>query len=159
MRTATLALMACLLGAAPVLAQDTLWVRRLDLGSDEAGLGIASRGNAIAVAGTAWPSSTLDWLVVRLNQSGNIIWTRTYDSGADEYAYDVFIDSESDVLVTGFAQSSAVARRPGQLRPRDFGQIWRTLTSDQEIYALTAKYDSAGDLKWLRTDANHLGLA
>jgi len=156
MRATTLAILVCLLGIAPVLAQDTLWVRRLDLGSDEAGIGIASRGNAIAVDGYAWPSSTLDWLVVRLNQSGNTIWTRTYDSGAHEYAYDAFIDSESDVLVTGFAQSSAGARRPGQLRPRDFGQTWKTLTSDQEIYALTAKYDSAGDLKWLRTDSNRL---
>lgn len=158
MRNTALALMACLLGTAPVLAQDTLWVRRLDLGSAEAGLGIASRGNAIAVAGYAWPSSTLDWLVVKLNQSGNTIWTRTYDSGADEYAYDAFIDSESDVLITGFAQSSAGARRPGQLRPRGFGQTWKTLTSDQEIYALTAKYDSAGDLKWLRTDSNCLAI-
>lgn len=158
MRAATITILACLLGTAAGAGVDTLWVTRLDLGADESGNGIASRGNAIAVAGYAWPSSTTDWLVVRLNQAGNIIWTRTYDSGADELAYDAFVDSGADILVTGFGQSARDAGRPGLLRPRELGRTWKTLARDQAIYALTARYDSGGDLEWLRTDPDCLGI-
>ena len=158
MRTTTLAVLAFLLGAAPAVAQDTLWVKRLDLGSDESGVGIACKADAIAVAGYAWPSSTLDWLVVRLNQSGNVIWTRTYDSGVDDFAYDACVDPGADILVAGFGQSSASAGRPNLLRPRGLGQVWKTLASDQSLYALTAKYGTGGDLEWLRSDSNCLAI-
>jgi len=158
MRTTTLAILACLLGMAAGSGVDTLWVRRLDLGSDESGVGIDSRADAIAVAGSARPSSTDDWLVVRLNQSGNIIWTRTYDSGADDFAYDACVDSGADILVAGFGQSSASAGRPNLLRPRGLGQVWKTLASDQSLYALTAKYGTGGDLEWLRSDSNCLAI-
>jgi hypothetical protein len=158
MRTTTLAILVCLLGMAAGSGVDTLWVRRLDLGSEESGVGIDSRADAIAVAGYAWPSSTLDWLVVRLNQSGNIIWTRTYDSGIHDFAYDACVDSGADILVTGFGQSVVSAGRPNLLRPRGLGQAWKTLASDQSLYALTAKYGSGGDLEWLRSDSNCLAI-
>ncbi len=158
MRATILAILASILGVAAGSGVDTLWVRRLDLGSDESGVGIDSRAEAIAVAGYAWPSSTTDWLVVRLNQSGNIIWTRTYDSGADDFAYDACVDSGADIHVTGFGQISASAGRPNLLRPRGLGQAWKTLAIDQGIYALTAKYGSGGDLKWLRTDPDCLAV-
>ena len=77
MKTIALAILACLLGTALASGPDTLWVRRLDLGADEYGNGIASRGNAIVAVGY---SSGGDWLVVRLDQAGDTVWTRTHDS-------------------------------------------------------------------------------
>jgi len=157
MRTTTLAILACLLGMAAGSGVDTLWVRRLDLGSEESGVGIDSRADAIAVAGYAWPSSTLDWLVVRMNQSGNIVWTRTYDSGVDDFAYDACVDSGGAILVAGFAQNLSGAG-PNLLRPRGPGQIRQTLSRPQSLHALTAKYGSGGDLEWLRSDSNCLAI-
>jgi hypothetical protein len=155
MRTIILTILTCLLGIAAGSGVDTLWVRRLDLGSDEAGVGIDCRADAIAVAGYAWPSSTLDWLVVELNQSGNVIWTRTYDSGLQDFAYDASIDTGHNVLVAGFAQNVAGAG-PNRLRPRGPSQAWKTPSRPQSLYALTAKYGSDGDLEWLRSDSNCL---
>jgi len=157
MRTITLAILACLLGMAAGSGVDTLWVRRLDLGSDEAGVGIDSRADAIAVTGYARPSSTIDWLVVRLNQSGNIIWTRTYDSGLQDFAYDACVDSGAGILVAGFGQDFTGAG-PNLLRPGALGQAWQTLSSLQSPYALTAKYGPGGDLEWLRSDSNCLAV-
>jgi hypothetical protein len=157
MRTTTLAILACLVGLAAASSVDTLWVRRLDLGSDEAGVGIDSKADAIAVAGYARPSSTLDWLVVRLNQSGNVIWTRTYDSGLQDFAYDACIDAGDSVMVTGFAQNVASAG-PNPHRHHDPGQTWKTLARPQSLYALTAKYGPGGDLEWLRSDSNCLAI-
>ena len=156
MRTTTLAILVCLSGMAAGSGVDTLWVRRLDLGSDEAGVGIDSRADAIAVAGYAQPSSTIDWLVVRLNQSGNIIWTRTYDSGLDDFAYDACVDSGGDILVAGFGQD--LGADPNLLRPVGNGPAWKTLSSFQSLYAFTAKYGPNGDLEWLRADSNCLAI-
>lgn len=157
MRMTTLAILACVLGVAAASGVDTLWVRRLDLGSDEAGVGIDCRADAIAVAGYARPSSTIDWLVVRLNQSGNIIWTRTDDSGMHDFAYDVCVDSAANILVAGFAQNLASAR-PNLLRPRGLDQAWRTLSGFQSLYALTAKYGPGGNLEWRRSDSNCMAI-
>jgi len=140
------------------LAQETLWVRRLDLGVDEYGYGIAARGNAIAVGGLAWGTLTTDWLVVRTNQAGDTAWTRTYDSGLEECAIGICLDAESSVLVAGYATGYLGAHRSPVWRLLDDKQAWRTLARDQQEHALTAKYDSSGGLKWLRTDTSHLAL-
>jgi len=150
-------MLVCFLATAAASGVDTLWVRKLDLGSDEAGVGIDSRGDAIAVAGYAWPSSTIDWLVAKLNQSGNVIWTRTYDSELQDFAYDACVDSDGAVLVAGFAQNLGSAD-PNILRPRGPDQVRQTLSRPQSLYALTAKYGSGGDLEWLRSDSNCLAI-
>jgi len=159
MRTTTLAIVACLLGMAAGSGPDTLWVRRLDLGTDEYGNGIASRGTAIALAGSAWATSSNDVLVARLNQDGDTLWTRTFgDTVADDAAVSACIDAESNILVAGYGMSFKGAIRPRLLTP-DAGAWTRSVpTKDQAVNSLIAKYDSAGELKWLRTDTNYLAL-
>jgi serine-aspartate repeat-containing protein C/D/E len=151
-------LVACLLGTAAGHEPDTLWVSRIDLGGDELGTGVDSRGNAIAVTGYFGSSETYDWLVARLNQDGDTIWTRTIsDSLLHELAHDACIDAESNVLVAGSVQStgSLYCRVPA-LPGRRWGRS--ALTQDQMLLALTAKYDSLGELEWLRADTNCLGI-
>ena len=156
MRTAALALIACLLGTALASGPDTLWVRRLDLGSDEYGNGIASRGNAIAAVGYA---SAGDWLVVRLDQAGDTIWTRTHDTAVlgGEAAVSTCIDAESNVLVAGYGSTYEGASSPGAFRLAGRSRTRNLLSPLQgQNFALTAKYDSLGELKWLRTDTNYM---
>ena len=155
MRTIALAIMACLLGIALGSGPDTLWVRRLALDAGAYGYGIASRGNAIGAVGTV---SENTWLVVRLNQAGDTIWTRMHDtaSGGEE-AFSTCLDAESNVLVAGngFPPPEG-ARSPGALRLPGRSKTRNLLSPLQgQYFALTAKYDSLGELKWLRTDTNY----
>jgi len=138
------------------LAQETLWVRRLDLGADEFANGIASRGNTIVAVGYRAEAGSGDWLVVRLSQSGDTLWTRTLDFGPEEYAIDASIDREGNVLVAG--HSVVYAGRCPRPSPWHWREFWPTLAKDQQFFALTAKFDSAGGLKWQRVDTNHLAM-
>ncbi len=154
--TAVLAGMACLLSTASAVAPDTLWVKRLDLGSNEIGSGIALRGNAIAVAGSVSAGMSSDILVMRMNRDGDTIWTRTHDGGSDDGAYSVCLDAESNVLVAGFSMGIEAAGVAGPLRADALSRIRNRISDAQEEVAYTAKYDSLGALQWFRADKGHL---
>jgi hypothetical protein len=158
-KATALALVACLAGVASGYEPDTLWFSRLDLGADELGTGVDSRGDAIAVAGYSWPSVTYDWPAARLNQDGDTIWTRTIsDTLLHEMAYDACIDAESNLLVVGSVQSAGSLYCRGVPAFTGNRRIRNPLARDQLLLALTAKYDSRGELRWLRTDTNCLGI-
>jgi hypothetical protein len=155
---AVLAGMACLLSTASALAPDTLWAKRLDLGDNESGYGIALRGNAMAVAGSAWTGMSSDMLVVRMNQDGDTIWTRTRDGGADDGASSVCLDAESNALLAGFSMGIEAADVPGPLPADALSRIRNRIIDAQEEVAYTAKYDSLGVLQWFRADKGHMAL-
>ncbi len=155
LRTATFAIVACLLGSAAGLAPDTLWVKRLDLGSDESGYGIAVRGDAIVVVGNAWTGTSNDIMVAKLDQDGDTIWTRTCDGGYDDAAISVCLDAESNAFVAGFAMAYKDAGASAR-RPDVFGRARDAFAEDLQEIAYTAKYDSLGERKWLRIDTNHI---
>ncbi len=155
MKAAALAVM-CLVAVALASGPDTLWIRTLDKGFDESGSGIASRSNTLAAVGYFFGANyNDDWLVARLNQDGDTVWTRTYDGGADEDAVGTCIDARSNIFVTGRGYSYSEAGRRNPLRFRG-GNRTRPVFGKSDVYfALTAKYDSLGELKWLRADTNH----
>ena len=154
MKARTLAVLACLLGLALATGPDTVWVTRIDLGANECGDGIASRGNALAVAGYVRTGSSIDLLAVRLNQNGDTIWTRRYDAGGDEYAMSACLAPGSNVLVAGYGQSGA--RPPGRLRLHDFSAPWSLPAEQQQVYAIAARYDANGESRWLKTFAGNM---
>jgi len=143
------------------LAQDTIWVRRLDMGSDEVAGGIACRGNDIAVAGYQY-RTTSDWLVVKCNQQGETLWTRTFDTGLDDFASDASFDYEHNVFVTGYTFSykkeNSFNRRCGYFHINLNSLSKFTDTEDQTLNAITIKYDSTGEIKWQRIEKNKLGI-
>jgi hypothetical protein len=154
--TAALVITACLLGPAAALAPDTLWVKRLDLGSDEAGYSIARQGGAMVVAGSAWTGSSNDILLARLNPDGDTVWTRVCDGGFDDAGMSVCLDAELNACVTGYAVSYKDAGSSVR-RGRDvFGRSRPTFAEDFEQFGITARYDSLGERKWLRVDTNHI---
>jgi hypothetical protein len=158
MRTTTLAIIIGLLSMAAGSDPDTLWVRRLDFGGDEYGYGVAcGRGTVVAVGSHISPPSP-DVMVVKLNGEGDTIWTRMFDAGAAEWAIDACIDAEANVLLAGYSvvfDGMCLTGRPGPS-----GRSTRP-SVENPVHALTAKLDSVGELKWLKTDSNHqaLGIA
>jgi hypothetical protein len=142
-----LPVLACLLGLALASGPDTLWVTRVDLGADEYGNGIASRGNVLAVAGHVRTASSDDLLAVRMDQNGDTIWTRRYDAGGDEYAMSAGLEAGSNILVAGYAQSRG---HDDRVRLRDFSP-WGRSAADQQVYAIAARYDTNGESRWLKT--------
>ena len=158
LRTAALAIMACLLGTAAGQAPDTLWVKRLDMGANESGYGLAMRGNAIAVAGSAWTGASSDILVVMMNQNGDTIWTRTHDAGSDDGAMSVCMDAESNVFVAGYSVDFRDAGVSGQLRPDAWGRMRNGLGKAQQEVGYAGKYDSLGVLQWFRVDTSHMAV-
>lgn len=66
-------------------------------------------GNAVAAVGTAWGGSTpeYDFLAVRLDSSGNNVWTRTWDYvGLNDGAHNLYFSGTS-LYVAGGAQSAS----------------------------------------------------
>jgi hypothetical protein len=149
-------MIACLLGTAAGLAPDTIWVKRLDMGSDESGYGIAVRGDAMAVAGSAWTGTSNDFLVARLDQDGDTIWTRTGDGGSDDAALSVCFDAELNTYVTGYTLVYKDAGASVRRRSDVFDRARDAFAEDLQELACTAKYDSLGERRWLRIDTSHM---
>ncbi|MBN2464150.1 hypothetical protein JXD38_00805 [candidate division WOR-3 bacterium] len=155
-KTAALAMMACLLGMAAGSTPDTLWVKRLDLGADECGYGIALRANAMAATGSAWTGASNDILVARMDRDGDTIWTRTCDAGSDDVGMSVCLDAEQNVFVTGYSLIFKDAGSSFRSRQDAFGRVRGALASDLQEMAYAAKYDSLGERKWLKVDTGYM---
>lgn len=71
-----------------------------------------------------------DFLVIKLNSSGDTLWTKTYNGigNSEDEANDIAVDASGNVYVTGYADND--------------------LTKDDYI---TIKYNSAGGMLWVAT--------
>lgn len=79
-----------------------------------------------------------NYLTVKYDTSGNIIWARTHDTSTKktarhDYAYGVEVDGSGNVIVTGSTEG--------------------VLTTGKTLYPdyLTIKYDSSGSVIWTKT--------
>ncbi|MBN9523365.1 SBBP repeat-containing protein [bacterium] len=71
--------------------------------------------------------SNWDYLTAKYDAAGNLLWTARYDAGAYDFCYDMAIDADGNVYVTGASQ-------PGDVNaPTDY---------------LTVKYDTDGVQQW-----------
>ena len=122
---------------------DTLWLRRLDFGSDEMAWGIDCRGDDIVATGFGTDSFQTDGcLTVKFNQSGDTVWSRIFATEATDNGLDACIDPEHNIYVAGYS-SSGVRAKPGRIPTV-------AANPDQGYTALLLKYDSTGALKWSR---------
>ena len=81
-----------------------------------------------------WSPASLtppDFLTLSYNQDGNLRWARTWNGPANrlDVAYDIASDRNGNVYVTGYSEMD-------------------TTTGNEDI--ATIKYDSSGNLKWVR---------
>ncbi len=133
-------------------AQDTVWVRRYDLGSAEELIGIFRKNEWIVGVGYYMDPEDYDdeALIVLFNQSGETLRTAKIDLGADEQLIDVFVDEEKNTYVAGVGEPyERLFLRPLELlRGPRF----------QQIYCIIAKFDSLGNMKWAAVDSPYAAL-
>jgi hypothetical protein len=94
---------------------------------NDIGMGVAvdSQDNVIVTGYTMTAAGNNDYYTIKYESNGNKIWDVTYDSGRDDRAMDVAVDSLDNIIVTG----------------------WSYNTSGNYDY-YTIKYDSTGSKIW-----------
>lgn len=101
-----------------------------------------------------------DYITSKLSPSGADLWTRAYDSGGQDEAYDVAVDGGGNVFVTGNASTVKYDAAGAQQWARPFpgtgqalitagGFVYVTGTSGGDFQ--TVKYDGAGLQQWAAT--------
>lgn len=116
--------------AAWAWAQDTVWTRTFDTGRlDGLTQGTVDPFGDLVLCGTVYDDSTgghLAIVVVKYASSGDTIWSRVYDTPANDHAGGLAVDSVGDIVVVG------------------------TFYSGDTMGALAIKYDRNGNPIWER---------
>ena len=120
-------------------------------------------------------NSNNDYFIIKYDSGGNELWKKIYDSGGDDIAYGVSIDSQNNIIVTGQASNNYHTRKYDQ----NGNQLWNITYVDNPGcangiivdkfdniivtgYILvgnaqgwhTIKYGADGSLLWSKTYSN-----
>jgi len=130
-----------------------IWTKVYDAGYDDCAHGVAvdSSDNVIVTGITGEGrhrgcyGKAYDYLTVKYDPQGNILWSKTYNSGFDDWALDVAIASDDSVIVAGYSCHS--------------GSCWASercpSTSIDADYFIIG-YDSNGNVLWKKAyDGGH----
>jgi hypothetical protein len=155
---------------------DPLWNKTYGGPGEEIarGLALTSDGGAIIVgqSGTmGGPGGGLSAYAIRINASGDTLWTRTYDTGADNYANSVSEVDGGDHILAGRASLGAMNMEI--IRIHDNGDVvWNKAFSDGNMEGYTVvmtsdlgfiacgqvaydaclvKLDAGGALQWAKS--------
>lgn len=93
---------------------DTVWVRRFNgtanMNDEGSAISLDKSGN-ICVAGTSANLNTsYDFTVLKYNQAGVLLWANTFslqNNFADDKGADITVDSNNDLIITGFGTTGA----------------------------------------------------
>ena len=112
-----------------VLAEDPptiVWEKTLDRGDDDWGEDIAvDAAGYVYVTGNTYYGSGFNWLTVKYDADGTLIWEKVYDSGnGDDIANAIAVDNTGNVYVVGCSPYGTI-------------RAWRYI-----------KYDADGNLLW-----------
>lgn len=106
----------------------TLWTRYLSTDRHEEARGVAATAERACVSGTRAEGepSQHDLLVACFDESGKLLWERTYDvTGSDDEGRSAAFDASGNLLVTGFG-SFGDAKSPFLLKLEPDGEeLWR----------------------------------
>lgn len=97
-------------------------------------IAVDANGNLVVAGWTLQGANPYDFLTLKYDAAGTLLWSATYDGGRTDVSPEVEIDAVGNIIVSGVSQSP-------------------NLDSD----TTTLKYDSAGNLQWAALDA-HLNL-
>ena len=136
---------------------------------------IDSQDNIIVCGCIDNVNSNNDYYIIKYDSDGSELWKKIYDSGGDDIAYGVSIDSQNNIIVTGQASNSYHTIK----YDRNGNQIWNVTYADNPGcanaiivdkfdniivtgYILvgnaqgwhTIKYGADGSLLWSKTYSN-----
>lgn len=103
-----------------------LWTKTYNSSGGSALAVAADESGNVYVTGISYNGYS-DYLTVKYDPSGNVLWTRTYGSGYAEIPRGLAFDVEGNLYVTGYSYNG----------------------SNYDV--LTVKYDPAGNILWTRT--------
>ena len=88
---------------------DTLWIYRFEGSGTDKIMGVISdgQGHIVGAGYTDSYSSNYDILIVKLDSSGNLIWSKAISGPGDydDYAYSIALDSSGYYVVAGYTRS------------------------------------------------------
>jgi len=143
------------------------WVRIINSHySTPAALEVDSAGNVYVLATTLY--YTYDYLILKYDTNGVLLWSQQYDGGGTETAVDLALDSAGNVIVTGTGDDDYLTLKynasgsllwfrryngggtetVADLTVDSAGNIIVTGTGDDDY--LTLKYNANGNLLWAR---------
>jgi subtilisin family serine protease/chitodextrinase len=123
---------------------------------------VDSAGN-MYVAGEVYNGNDFDWLTFKYDASGNIIWSRKFDSGTHDSPYGIAIDENDYIYVSGGDTIIKYDPSGNEVWTRNRGVItgFFDIKADKNGYIylagttssnyLISKYDTSGNLMWERT--------
>ncbi len=130
----------------PNLGGNPIWISPPGLNTGSSGEGMAVDGGGLTAVGfavdggavlsaDALAGGTTDLVVRRYSFNGQLLWSRGYDSGGDDYGYGVTKDAQDRITVAGYSVKGPVTS------------------------AIALQYDTAGNQKWLKTIESGLAAA
>lgn len=110
-----------------------LWDNTYDSGNNDIAYGVTvdSQDNIIVTGTSETMVDGIVHLIIKYDAQGTMMWNTTDDNGEDDYAYDVAVDSEDNIIVVG--STSSMGRN----------------------YYYITKYDNNGNLAWKETDTKN----
>jgi subtilisin family serine protease len=114
-----------------------IWVMTYDTGKndDAADIAVDDMGN-VYIAGSVRQDPgnfySNDWLTLKLDSSGNIIWTKFYGNTGDEYAMAVEVDKSGYIYVAGHQKSTCNGFLITKYNPSG-GVVWTETTSNTPV--------------------------
>ncbi|RKX68637.1 hypothetical protein DRP53_10340 [candidate division WOR-3 bacterium] len=121
-----------LIGTASLIAQPSiLWEKTIGGSGTDVGLSVQPITGGYIIAGytNSFGAGSYDVYLIKTNSSGDILWTKTFGGGSDDYGYSVQETSDGGYIVAGYTRS--------------FG------AGGEDIYLI--KTNSSGDILWTKT--------
>lgn len=159
-------------------AGNLLWQTRYETGLDKfATSAVADSARNVIVTGYAFNGFDYDYLTVKYNAGGDTIWSRRFDAGFNDLANDLTADPMGNIIVTGSSVDTSINRHTYLTVKYSLGgeTLWTrryqyeaehsfayAVAADAEgnivvsgnpwypAKFITLKYDSLGDMLWLR---------
>ncbi|NVM29024.1 MAG: SBBP repeat-containing protein [Candidatus Helarchaeota archaeon] len=109
-----------------ILLPQLEWERRWGKGDNDEGTGVAiDTNNDVYMTGStnSFGDGSSDILLVKYDSLGNQLWNRTWRGASSDYSYDIIVDNDNSICITG-----------------------STTSASNNLDVLLLKYDSGGNL-------------
>lgn len=126
------------------------WLKSYDRGAYDRAFGtVMDTSGNIYQAGTTspfWDQAYNDFILVKYDPSGNVLWSRTFDSGSEDSGRALAIDSTGNIYVAGYSFNGS-NRDYRVIKYSSAGNIiWNKTFSKGDDYAMGVAVDGSGNV-------------